>query len=409
MEYSIHASSHTPIYRIYSPQSHQSSPLPATNALELDPPNQAVPAKPPTSAMYDDLHTNLPKDVMQFRDIPFPESTPLFPNRCQVLDYIQTIAIQEDLCRMIRFNTTVTRVDPVGERWRVASTEQACGGGTRSFEEEYDAIIVASGHYNIPYIPGFSGLTDYGKPVLHSQEYRRASDYAGKRVLVIGSGSSGCDIVRQVSKVAIKVYHCVRTHTSFSQALHDHAPGNVGLVGPISSFTRDTVECADGRTLGDVDIVVFATGYLYSYPFLPFEKDTLIVDGQTVRNLYEFMIYAPNPTLTFVGLPIRVVPMPIMQTQSTVLARLFSGRIHLPSDEILMSQSRPTNDRSTIVMGSQVEMDYVDRMSAWAEGWENREDITEWQSDDPVTGRLPATWRERRIAALQLRQDFLGY
>lgn len=214
------------------------------------------------------------------------------------------------------------------------------------------------------------------------------------------------------------MYHCVRTHTSFSQSLHDHAPDNLQLVGPLTTFNastgtvnyQDYHDNSKSKQLLNLDAVIFATGYLFSFPFLPFEKDAIIMDGQNVTGLYKWMFYMKNPTLSFVGLPIRVVPMPLMQSQSTVIARVLSQRIPLPSTTIMESQATTTNnDRHSIVMGAQTEFDYVEGLSAWAENKANDMDTWRKQSTDLITGPLSERWKERRQRSLQLRLECLGY
>ncbi|KAI9275689.1 flavin-binding monooxygenase-like-domain-containing protein, partial [Phascolomyces articulosus] len=387
--------------------------IPSVNALTVDPPNQPAPPQPPISAIYDNLHTNLPKNVMAFRDIPFPDDYPLFPDRTQVLDYIQGIAEKYDLLSMIRFNTTVVRAEPTSDkRWQVSVTEW-CDDKETSYTESYDAIIVASGHYYVPYIPDVEGLQDFGNVanVIHSRDYRRPKDFANKTVLVVGNGSSSSDLVREISTGAVKVYHCVRGEdTSFSRTVAENMPKNAERVGAIGKFlpATGTIECQDGKKIQGVDTVIFATGYLYSFPFFPFEDGQLIVDGQKVLGLYDYMFYINNPTLSFIGLPIRVVPMPLMQLQSTLIARIYSGKIKLPSQEAMKETiADETNDRKELVMSVLKELEYVDRIGAIAEGYQGK--MEDWKSSDIVTGRLSDEWREDRTKSLELRRKFLGY
>lgn len=173
---------------------------------------------------------------------------------------------------------------------------------------------------------------------------------------------------------------------------------------------QDYHDNSNSKQLLNLDAVIFATGYLFSFPFLPFEKDAIIMDGQNVTGLYKWMFYMKNPTLSFVGLPIRVVPMPLMQSQSTVIARVLSQRIPLPSTTIMESQATTTNnDRHSIVMGAQTEFDYVEGLSAWAENKANDMDTWRKQSTDLITGPLSERWKERRQRSLQLRLECLGY
>lgn len=228
---------------------------------------------------------------------------------------------------------------------------------------------------------------------------------------MIGGGSSASDIVREISDTAAKVYHCVRTDTAFSLSLRDHPKiERVGLVEAVNN-KDDVIECKDGKQLRDVDTIIFGTGYLYSFPFLQFEqKELLLVDGQKVHRLYKHLFYKTNPTLAFIGLPIRVAPFPLMQAQSMVIARCWSGKVPMPSSEEMekMDPDTGNNDRKEMVFDVETEFQYVDQLNAWAEG-RLRQDIDAWHSTDPITGRLPDWWKERRKASKALRKEYLGY
>jgi hypothetical protein len=211
--------------------------------------------------------------------------------------------------------------------------------------------------------------------------------------------------------VATKVYQTIRTQTELSRRSVAENASNVEQIGLVTSIDPVTkaVHCGD-KTLTDVDTIVFATGYLFSFPFLPFPKERdLIKTGQKVYHLNNYLFYNKNPTLSFIGLPIRVVPFPLMQTQAVAVARYLRGKLVMLDHEL----TPPTNitqddDRNEFIMGVGREFDYVDKLGAWAEGWVD-ESIEHWHSTDPVTGRLPEEWKETRKNALALRKQHLGY
>lgn len=345
---------------------------------------------------------------MQFRDFPFPPGSPLFPSHRQVLQYIQSFAEQFNLLPLIRFNTIVVKAEPVGQAWHVTSTEWQQGSTPVTKTEEYDAVVVASGHYIVPYIPYIPGLSENKdtRKIIHSSEYRRADAFANQSILVVGNGSSATDIVREASKTAARVYHCIRRETAFSLALHEKMPPHTSRVAPIERIDKDVIICQDGQRLDDVDTIVFATGYLYSFPFLPFEGGELIKDGQKVLNLVQHLFYKRNTTLAFVGLPIRIVPFPLAQAQGVLIARYWAGRVPLPPP--LPGEDNESNSRDHMVMTTDSQIEYMNGLNAWSEGWYS-EDKTGWNSAHPVTGRVTQRWKERREQSLKLRTEFLGY
>ncbi|KAI8972291.1 hypothetical protein BDB01DRAFT_854691 [Pilobolus umbonatus] len=377
---------------IYSPETDTPPTFPSTQALQADVGTH--------SPIYEHLHTNLPNSVMCFRDIPFPKETPYFPSHRHVLDYLVDVAHKKQLYPHIRFAHRVDCVDYIDTRWRVTATHL---NTKETSIDEYDAIVVATGHYTVPYVPDIPGLSDIKKHVqlMHSRDYRKPDSFSEKTVLVIGGGSSSTDIVREIAPIASKVYQSIRGQSELIRQAVQRYPENVEVMRVVKQFSMQgskmTVEFEDGKQIKDIDTVVFGTGYLYSFPFLPFQKDNLIVTGQKVHHLDHHMFYQKNRTLCFLGLPIRIVPFPLMQVQAVVMARYWNGKIPMVPDDRPESSG---DDRSDLVMNVSVECDYVNKMADWAR---------QKGSDDPVTARLSDQWILLRKNALNLRKEYLGY
>ncbi|XP_076078183.1 uncharacterized protein LOC143048390 [Mytilus galloprovincialis] len=67
------------------------------------------------SAMYSNIQTNLPKQLMQLEGFPVDEECPSFPTHTDALAYIRIVADQCDIRKYIKFNTEVQLVEPVSE------------------------------------------------------------------------------------------------------------------------------------------------------------------------------------------------------------------------------------------------------------------------------------------------------
>lgn len=158
--------------------------------------NPNVPLEPPVwkyegserrpifiSAMYDDLETNLPHSLMRFSDVPFPKGTQLFPHRDEVLRYLDEYGRQ--VHELIHFRTQVLDVRSIslGKRqsWIVTTKDLET---ERVAEAEYDAVVVANGHYNVPRIPNIKGISawneKYPGAILHSKFYRTPERFRDK-------------------------------------------------------------------------------------------------------------------------------------------------------------------------------------------------------------------------------------
>ena len=143
-----------------------------------------------SNPMYERMNTNIPKHLMQFSDLDFPAESLLFPTREDVQDYI--ISYSQDVRHLISFSQEVEDVRPVGTGWEVMIKSTTI---KETKQAVYDAIIVANGHYSVPSIPSVRGLDAFNNAhptvIQHSKIYRSPDSFAGKRVVVVGSGPSG--------------------------------------------------------------------------------------------------------------------------------------------------------------------------------------------------------------------------
>ena len=109
------------------------------------------------SAAYGSLSANTSRKRMEYSSLPMPSSAPVFPKRSDVVAYLEAFAREYGLERQIEFNAWVERVQSAsvdgagadrGERWEVTLR----GAPPR----EFDAVVVASGHYwdaQVPQLP----------------------------------------------------------------------------------------------------------------------------------------------------------------------------------------------------------------------------------------------------------------
>jgi thioredoxin reductase len=160
------------------------------------------------SSAYRSLHINTSKPTTQFADFPFPKDAATFPSHVEMEAYLNAYADHFDLRRRIRFGSEVTKVEPLagddpatGIRWSV----ETVGGQA----EEFDAVVVATGHLSDPNMPeaveGFEG------DLMHAHHYREPWSYRGKRVLVMGTGNSGVDITADLCTVADRTVLAARS------------------------------------------------------------------------------------------------------------------------------------------------------------------------------------------------------
>jgi Flavin-binding monooxygenase-like len=148
------------------------------------------------SAAHNHLHSNLPPEVMAFSQEPIPKvlsdetlarygpDSP-FRHRGVMRQWVEDVLDRGDYGHLVEFNTTVERAEHTGKEW-ILTLKQSVPGQERDFwkQERFDAVVVATGHYNVPYIPNIPGIVEYDKKypgrIWHSKHYRTAEPFTGK-------------------------------------------------------------------------------------------------------------------------------------------------------------------------------------------------------------------------------------
>ncbi len=119
--------------------------------------------------------------------------------------YIEDTAREAGIDPHIRFGHRVTKAEWCSRsaRWTVDAVR--AGGDTRRYGCRF--LYICSGYYSYrsAYRPAFPGETSFGGTLVHPQFWPGELDYAGKRVIVIGSGATAVTLVPAMAKVAAHV------------------------------------------------------------------------------------------------------------------------------------------------------------------------------------------------------------
>ncbi len=120
--------------------------------------------------------------------------------RDELQKYANYIVDKYGLRDRMRFNTKLTAAkwDETDRRWEII-VENAEGGEERLTS---NAIISASGLFNTPKLPDIPGIDSYRGKMFHTTAWDHSFDYSGKRVALIGTGSTGLQLARGVAEKA---------------------------------------------------------------------------------------------------------------------------------------------------------------------------------------------------------------
>ncbi|XP_012721901.2 LOW QUALITY PROTEIN: flavin-containing monooxygenase 5 [Fundulus heteroclitus] len=306
---------------------------------------------------------------------------------------------------------------------------------------------------NLP-LHDFPGIENFKGKYFHSRDYKTPEEWRNKKAVVIGIGNSGGDIAVELSRVTKQLYLSTRRgawilnrvgdngmpldmllnrwlntlrhilpsglvcslgekqlnsrfnhslynlkpkHRLFSQhpTVNDELPnrilsGTVQVKPNIRRLHGSSVEFDDGSVVDDVDLVVFATGYKFSFPFLA-SNVVPVSDNQASLYKYVFPPELERPTLAIIGLvqPLGAI-MPISEMQARWATRVFKGCIKLPSlggmQRDIQSKKDDMAKRYVSSQRHTIQVDYIDYMDEIADLVGVRPRISRLLLTDPRLG-----------------------
>ncbi|NRB03318.1 MAG: NAD(P)-binding domain-containing protein [Rhodobacteraceae bacterium] len=276
----------------------------------------------PRSTMYETAHLISSKTMTEFADFPMREEVAEYPSHRELKRYFEDFAAHFDLHRHYHFGAEVLSCAPLGadgDGWRITWRD-----ATGDHEDTFTGLMIANGTLSTPNAPAFKGTFD--GEIIHSSDYRHASQFDGKRVLIIGAGNSGCDIAvdavhhaascdismrrgyyfvpkyvfgkpadtmggaiklpmalkRIVDGMILKWfvgdpqkygfpkpdYRLYESHPIVNSLVLYHAGhGDLSIRPDVARFDGNTVHFRDGSH-ADYDMILAATGYKLDYPFI---------------------------------------------------------------------------------------------------------------------------------------------
>ncbi len=272
----------------------------------------------PRSSMYESAHLISSRTTTEFAEYPMRTAAD-YPSHRELREYFQSYADHFSLTALFRFDTHVTRLEPAESGWNLTAT-----GPDGEQTRWYAGVILANGTLATPNTPQFAG--EFTGEILHTHFYKSAAQLAGKRVLIVGAGNSGCDIavdaVHHAASTEMSVrrgyyfvprylfgrpsdtlnqgrplparlkqavdsrvlkaftgdpvkfgfprpdYRIYESHPIVNTMVLNHlGQGDLRIRADVERFDGETVHFRD-RSSGEYDLVLLATGYTLAYPFV---------------------------------------------------------------------------------------------------------------------------------------------
>jgi len=323
------------------------------------------------SSVFETTHIIGSKSLSQYLDYPMPDYYAEYPSHQELKQYFNNYTDHFDIRKYIRFNAEVSKAALNDDnQWQITLKDGS--------SEVFDCLLVCNGHHCNPRFPHYPG--EFTGEMIHSHDYKSNRPFAGKRVLVIGGGNSGCDIAVETSRVAEHVSISMRRGYYFipkfimgrpvdtlnsgvkwlpgwmrnlgfrillklsvgnyadyglqkpdhpllgshpvvnSELLYFIKHGKIQPRWDVKKFDEKTVHFIDG-TCDQFDTIIAATGYIITFPF--FERDLVDYSEGNVP-LFKKVFHLTYKNLFFIGL---VQPLGCIWTLSDAQAKLVASYI----------------------------------------------------------------------------------
>ena len=318
--------------------------------------------EPVHCSMYRYLWSNGPKEGLEFADYSFDEhfGRPIasYPPRAVLFDYIEGRVKKAGVRQWIRFNTAVRHVtyDAASAQFTVTVHDFA---SDRTYSEQFDYVVMASGHFSTPNVPSFPGFDAFNGRVLHAHDFRDAREFAGKDVLLIGTSYSAEDIGSQCWK-----YGCKSVTIS-------HRTKPMGFDWPGNWEERPLLERVEGHTAyfkdgtsKTVDAIILCTGYVHHFPFLGDDLRLKTNNRLWPLGLYKGVVWEKNPQLFYLGMQDQWYTFNMFDAQAWFARDVMLGRIALPAREAMQADSAEWRQREEALEDDYAGIEYQSQYTA---------------------------------------------
>ena len=284
--------------------------------------------EPVHAGMYRYLWSNGPKECLEFADYSFEEHfgkpIPSFPPRAVLEDYILGRAKASGVRDWVRFNTAVRWVSPspTSDKLMVSSQNLET---SEIAAEEFDQVIVSTGHFSSPNVPEFDGIAGFPGRVLHAHDFRSADEFNGKDLLIVGASYSAEDIALQCKKYGAKSV----TMTWRTAAMGFDWPEGMDERPLLQRIDGATCHFADGSSK-QFDAIILCTGYRHHFPFLDAALRLETTNRLYSPGLYKGVVWAADPRVMYLGMQDQWYTFTMFDAEAYFARDVILGKIALP-------------------------------------------------------------------------------
>lgn len=152
---------------------------------------------------YPGLSIDVPSPIYTFKGHRHPGWRRFLPDQPEILDYHRGVADRSGLRQHIRFDSEIVAASWNGTAWDI----RTAGDDIDTFR----VLVCASGFLHHPRVPAIEGLESFAGELVHSARWRDEIVTEGRRVGVIGNGSTGVQLVGRLAGHASRLTLFQRT------------------------------------------------------------------------------------------------------------------------------------------------------------------------------------------------------
>ncbi len=172
---------------------------------------------------YPGLYIDVPISLYQLSFAKKYDWSHAFPRGTEIQEYLVKASHDHDLRRHIRFDTEVVETAWAGDHWELTLADGSI--------DTADAVVSATGFLDKPTMPSFPGMDTFAGVSFHSSNWPAGLDVGGKRVGIVGSGSSGIQLTSSLGSLGATVTQFVRSPQWVEMITNPPAPGWLKFLG----------------------------------------------------------------------------------------------------------------------------------------------------------------------------------
>ncbi|GAB2719425.1 flavin-containing monooxygenase [Kitasatospora kifunensis] len=135
---------------------------------------------------YPGLTCDVPSRAFTFSFSPNSQWSDVFSKGTEISAYLRQLVDRHQLGHHLRVGEGVEAAHFLDGQWQLTTTQGSV--------ESYDILLCATGLLVNPRVPDIPGISDFTGAAFHSADWEHSVSTAGKRVAVIGSGSTGTQL-----------------------------------------------------------------------------------------------------------------------------------------------------------------------------------------------------------------------